>query len=110
MVYGNMSSGAGVSPIMSKVSHDSSVKISTKSSAGKLISGVFVCPPHFSLQKLFQQRNKEIPFLDTLVFKEDNKLKTRVYHKKKRPKTVSPLQIMPPTEPERCRKSKKNMQ
>ena len=25
---------------------------------------------------------KEIPFLDTLVFKEDNKLKTRVYHKK----------------------------
>ena len=55
---GYTSSGAGVSPIMSKVSHDSSVKISTKSSDGKLISGVLACifyPSHFSpLQKLFQ--------------------------------------------------------
>ena len=29
-----------------------------------------------------EHSNKEIPFLDTLVFKEDNKLKTKVYHKK----------------------------
>ena len=37
---------------------------------------------HHPTIKFTEHSNKEIPFLDTLVSKEDNKLKTKVYHKK----------------------------
>ena len=51
-----MSSGAGASPIASKVSQLSSVIKSTKSSSGKLISDVFgaSCACLSPLQKLVQ--------------------------------------------------------
>ena len=52
---------------------------------------------HHKTIKFTEEHSKtEIPFLDTLVYKENGKLLTKVYHKRNRPKRVPTLQILPP--------------
>ena len=51
---------------------------------------------HLTIKFTEEHSKTEIPFLDTLVYKETGKLLTKVYHKKNRPKTVLTLQILPP--------------